>query len=112
MDEAVPQKLPSRWAGFGANLPSSLSNLAGPSSGVIDLPHDLSWSGRRRFDLANPVHRYMYHMTVLTSGVTLDHYTNWLNADLLRTDWSRLGLPRQLRRAWEERFPELKDDQG
>ncbi len=51
----------------------------------------------------------MYHMTVLTSGITLEHYTNWLNADLLRSDWDRLGLPRPLRRVWEERFPELRD---
>lgn len=101
------QGLPSRWAGVAETLPRSFGQLAGPGGGVVDLPHDLAWSGRRSFDLANPVQRYMYHMTVLTSGITSEHFTNWLNGDLLRSDWSRLGLPQPLRRVWEAQFPEL-----
>jgi hypothetical protein len=100
-------KLPSRWAGVEEILPESLGYLAGPSNGVVDLPFDLAWSGRRRFDLGNPVQRYMYHMAVLTSGITCEHFTAWLNADLLRADWAQLGLPRPLRGIWEDRFPEL-----
>ena len=84
---------------------ASLSHLAGPPGGVVELPHDLAWSGRRSFDLANPVQRYMYHMTVLTSGVTREHYTSWLNVDLLRSEWTSLGLPLPLRRVWEGHFP-------
>lgn len=113
MDEAGSKpKLPSRWAGVEETLPPVLGHLAGPAGGVVELPYDLAWSGRRSFDLADPVQRYMYHMTVLTSGVTLEHYTNWLNADLLRSDWGRLGLPRPLRRVWEKRFPELQGGQA
>jgi hypothetical protein len=113
MDEAGSKpKLPSRWAGVEETLPPVLGHLAGPAGGVVELPYDLVWSGRRSFDLADPVQRYMYHMTVLTSGVTLEHYTNWLNADLLRSDWGRLGLPRPLRRVWEKRFPELQGGQA
>jgi len=108
MDDAHGrQKLPSRWTGVEETLPASLSHLAGPPGGVVELPHDLAWSGRRSFDLANPVQRYMYHMTVLTSGVTREHYTSWLNVDLLRSEWTSLGLPRPLRRVWEGHFPEL-----
>jgi hypothetical protein len=88
-------------------LPLSLKYLAGPSGGVVDLPFDLAWSGRRSFDLGSSVQRYMYHMTVLTSGITTEHFTTWLNADLLKADWHRLGLPRPLRTLWERRFPEL-----
>jgi hypothetical protein len=99
--------LPSRWADVAGILPRSFGQLAGPVDGVVELPHDLAWSGRRSFDLANPVQRYMYHMTVLTSGITSEHFTNWLNGDLLRADWPRLGLPQLLRRAWEAQFPEL-----
>lgn len=106
-DARAKRNLPSRWVGVEETLPTSLSHLAGPPGGVVELPYDLAWSGRRSFDLANPVQRYMYHMTVLTSGVTREHYTSWLNVDLLRSDWTRLGLPRPLRRAWEYRFPEL-----
>jgi hypothetical protein len=103
----VKARLPSRWAGVEEILPQSLGYLAGPSSGVVDLPFDLAWSGRRSFDLGSPVQRYMYHMAVLTSGITPEHFTAWLNADLLRADWGRLGLPRPLRGIWEGRFPEL-----
>jgi hypothetical protein len=108
MESSDPRRgLPSRWAGVGAKLPPALENLAGPGSGVVELPVDLAWSGDRSFDLADPVQRYLYHVTVLTSAVTRDHYTSWLNAGLLRSDWSRLRLPRPLREIWQDHFPEL-----
>ena len=100
-------RLPSRWAGVGAKLPPALEQLVGPVDGVVELPLDLAWSGDRIFDLADPVQRYLYHVTVLTSAVTREHYTSWLNAGLLRGDWSRLRLPRPLREIWQEHFPEL-----
>jgi len=50
-----------------------LDRLVGPTDGVVELPLDLAWSGDRRFDLADPVERYLYHMTVLTSAVTREH---------------------------------------
>lgn len=100
-------RLPSRWAGVDARLPPTLENLTGPDGGVVELPADLAWSGDRCFDLADPGQRYLYHMTVLTSAVTREHYTRWLNASLLRGDWGRLRLPRPLREIWQERFPEL-----
>lgn len=74
---------------------------------MVELPPDLAWSGDRRFDLTDPGQRYLYHMTVLTSAVTPEHYTSWLNAGLLRGDWDRLRLPRPLREIWQEHFPEL-----
>jgi len=100
-------RLPSRWAGVGAKLPPALEQLVGPVDGVVELPLDLAWSGDRRFDLADPVQRYLYHMTVLTSAVTREHYTGWLNASLLCGDWSSLRLPRALRETWQAHFPEL-----
>jgi hypothetical protein len=101
-------RLPSRWAGVEAKLPPALDQLAGPGEGVVELPLDLAWSGERRFDLADPGQRYLYHMTVLTSAVTREHYTRWLNASLLSGDWSRLRLPRPLRETWQAHFPELR----
>jgi hypothetical protein len=100
-------KLPSRWAGVEAKLPPSLDELTGPSSGVVELPVDLAWSGDRSFDLTDPVQRYLYHVTVLTAAVTREHYTDWLNAGLLQADWGRMRLPRSLRTVWQEHFPEL-----
>lgn len=108
MDDAVARpKLPSRWANVGAKLPETLDRLNGPSGGVVELPVDLAWSGDRSFDLGDAQQRYLYQMTVLTAAVTPDHYTRWLNADLLRSDWARLRLPRPLRAVWDHHFPEL-----
>jgi hypothetical protein len=110
MDGSIPgvrQQFPPRWAGVGATLPPSLDQLAGPSHGTVELPVDLAWSGDRSFDLENPVDRYLYHMTVLTAAVTAEHYTRWLNAALLASEWERLRLPPPLREAWQQRFPEL-----
>jgi hypothetical protein len=73
----------------------------------VELPLDLAWSGNRNFDLADPAQRYLYHMTVLTAAVTREHYTGWLNAELLSGDWGTLRLPRVLREIWQEHFPEL-----
>lgn len=100
-------RLPSRWAGVGAKLPPSLDQFSGPADGVVELPVDLAWSGDRSFNLADPAQRYLYLMTVLTAAVTREHYTHWLNADLLRGDWNALRLPVPLRAIWHERFPEL-----
>lgn len=108
-DTAAIPKLPSRWAGVAAKLPENLDYLAGPSYGRVELPVDLAWSGDRSFDLGDAQQRYLYEMTVLTSAVTREHYTRWLNAELLRSDWDRLRLPRQLRAVWHDRFPELAE---
>jgi hypothetical protein len=108
VDMDATAKLPSRWAGVGETLPQSLEQLAGPSDGIVELPFDLAWSGRRSFDLSDEGQRYLYQMTVLTVGFEPEHYTGWLNSDLLRSDWSRLLLPRQLRDVWQDHFPELR----
>jgi hypothetical protein len=109
MEGVSSQRLPSRWAGVPALLPASLEALAGPPGGVVELPLDLAWSGDRSFDLTDSMQRYLYHMTVLTAAVTREHYTSWLNADLLQADWEllRQRLPMQLRDVWQQHFPEL-----
>jgi hypothetical protein len=113
MDETGTQpKLPSRWAGVGAKLPPSLGLLAGANGGTVQLPIDLAWSGDRHFDLADPVQRYLYHVAVLTAAVTPEHYTRWLNAELLRSDWASLRLPAPLRAVWHDHFPELAAEPG
>ncbi len=100
-------RLPSRWADVQGLLPASLESLTGPADGVVELPIDLAWSSERSFDLADPVQRMLYQMTVLNAAVTPEHYTRWLNADLLRSDWAGLRLPGPLRDTWQGRFPEL-----
>lgn len=108
MSRQPVSSLPSRWADVPAALPSALADLHGPVDGRVELPADLVWSGRRVFDLADETGRYLYYVTVLTCGVNREHYTAWLNADLLLELWPRLRLPRALRRIWQDRFPELE----
>jgi hypothetical protein len=112
MSQQDGRALPSRWAGVERSLPASLAALTGPADGMVELPPELAWSGRRAFDLAVAEQRYLYYMTVLTSGVTAAHYTHWLNPDLLVGEWAHLRLPRPLRRAWQEHFPELRTAAG
>jgi hypothetical protein len=107
MEGTQGQQLPSRWASVPKRLPASLDALTGPAGGVVELPFDLAWSGDRNFDLAKPDDRYLYYMTVLTAAITPEHFTQWLNADLLRSEWGRLVLPPRLRDIWQQRFPEL-----
>jgi hypothetical protein len=77
---------------------------------MIELPFDLAWSGRRLFNLDDSTQRYLYYMTILTAGITQEHYTKWLNERLLITEWRNLRLPRPLRQLWQERFSELSSD--
>jgi len=112
MSQSDGSELLSRWSGMERSLPPSLAALAGPASGVVELPPELAWSGRRAFDLAEAEQRYLYHMTVLTATVTPADYTRWLNPELLVAEWPRLRLPRPLRRAWQEQFPELRAAAG
>lgn len=108
MTSQTETPLPSRWADAAAIMPVSLSALTGPAVGEVVLPLDLAWSGRRVFDLSRPEQRYLFHMTVLTAAVRPEHYTRWLNADLLLSEWKGLRLPRALRALWQERYPELE----
>jgi hypothetical protein len=44
---------------------------------------------------------------VLTQARSIDDLCTWLNGELLLRIRPTLRLPPQLRRRWEERFPEL-----
>jgi len=39
----------------------------------------------QKTDVTTSRRRFMFDMTVLTSAVTREHYTSWLNASLLTT---------------------------
>ncbi|WP_328342383.1 hypothetical protein [Micromonospora sp. NBC_00421] len=85
----------------------SLTALAGPTAGVIILPRHLDWSGHAEYDLSRPARLASMYKVVLTEAGTVDDLNTWLHADLLRMLWPTLWLPPQLRRRWEEAFPEL-----
>ena len=87
----------------------SLAELSGPSAGNVELPHRMIWQEprHRRFDLDDPYQLCRVYEIVLREAIRLDELRTWLDAATLRRIWPDLYLPRGVRQAWEERFPEL-----
>jgi hypothetical protein len=89
------------------SVAESLDDLCGPDHGELDLPHELAWSGRRRFDLADDYDRAAAYKIILEEGRD-EHFRRLLNARLLRRHWTEIRPARQVRALWEGRFPELR----
>ena len=88
---------------------ADLAELQGPSGGTVELPLRLFWSAAdRRFDLSDPdMLRSMYEK-VLRAAIRTEDLTTFLNGSTLRDVWPDLFLPRDVRRAWEDRHPVLR----
>ncbi|HTU76978.1 MAG TPA: hypothetical protein VMG38_26000 [Trebonia sp.] len=90
-------------------VPSSLADLQGPGSGVVELPVRLYWSsGARQFDLADPDQVAAMYDAVIDGAAVIGDITRHLNAGLLARAWPYLGMSRAKRQAWENRFPVLR----
>jgi hypothetical protein len=87
----------------------NLADLRGPSEGAVELPLRLFWSAPdRTFDLDDvDMLRSMYEK-VLGTAVRMQDLTAFLNGARLIDVWPDLFLPRDVRRAWEERHPVLR----
>lgn len=87
-----------------------LTELHGPVTGVVELPHRMVWlpPEDRRFDLADPYDLTRVYEIVLREAVQFDELRDWLDAAVLQRLWPQLFLPRGVRRAWEERHPQLR----
>jgi hypothetical protein len=85
----------------------SLAELQGPDHGVLELPHELAWSGRRRFDLDDDYDRDAAYKIVFEEGRE-EHFRRFVNGTLLRRHWAEIHPARQVRALWEQRFPELR----
>ena len=84
-----------------------LELLAGPTSGVVELPRHLKWSGNSRYDLDAPGRIVDLYRTVLNEAATPDDLYAYLDQATLRRLWPSMWLPEAVRQAWEEQFPEL-----
>jgi hypothetical protein len=84
-----------------------LALLRGPTAGVVTLPPRLDWSGSPSYDLNSPGRLVDLYRTVLIEAIRPDDLHAYLDRATLRQLWSSLWLPQDLRRAWEQRFPEL-----
>jgi hypothetical protein len=88
-------------------VPVRLDDLQGPDHGMVTLPRDVAWSGRREFDLDDEYDRAAMYKIVLEEGQEADQ-RRLLNRRLIRRDWRDLFPARQVRALWEDRFPELR----
>lgn len=88
-------------------IPTDLDELRGPEHGVVTLPHEVAWSGRREFNLDDDYDRAAMYKIVLEEGQEA-HQRLLLNRKIIRREWGRLLPARQVRALWEDRFPELR----
>jgi|SRR5271165_3757524 len=93
---------------YRSRLPRSLEDLAGPTSGTVQLPLHVAWSGLTAFDLDKPKPRMSLYRVVLAEG-QCDDLMVYLNRELLVGQWPvlRTLVSRHIRSVWESAFPEL-----
>jgi hypothetical protein len=89
-------------------LPDTLGELAGPVTGVVQLPLRLDWSDRMVFHLEEPAERNLMYERVIREAMRADDLRMYLNESVLRQVWTLLFLPRGVRQSWEQRFPDLR----
>jgi hypothetical protein len=88
-------------------VPDSLEELTGATSGVVELPLRLDWSGQRRYDLCDPLQRNLMYEIVIRESMRVDDLRAYLDGRTLQRVWRQLWLPRKVRVLWESRFGEL-----
>jgi hypothetical protein len=93
-------------------LPASLSELAGPTSGVVSLPVRLHWGPDNSYDLGDDGETAVMYERVVREAHHREDLGAYLEAGRLRTLWPRLVLPPVVRRLWESRFPELRESRS
>lgn len=101
-------KPPSWTAHLPEWIPAALSDLCGPRDGVVELPLDLSWSGRAQYNVGSFRQRVALYHLVIVQGLR-KHYPQFLDAEYLKEAWPllRRRFGRGYTQAWERRFPEL-----
>jgi hypothetical protein len=87
--------------------PARLTDLTGPTSGLIDLPITIDWGPKRLYDMAEDSDRRIVYERVLREAATADEVAHFVNGVVLVEVWPRLFLPRRVRDIWQGRFPEL-----
>jgi hypothetical protein len=86
--------------------PARLADLTGPTAGTVELPITIDWGPKRLYDMSRDNDRRVVYEVVLQEAST-EEVGHYVNGVALAEVWPRLWLPRRVRQAWEERFPEL-----
>jgi hypothetical protein len=87
--------------GRPAVVARTLTELTGPSRGVVELPVRLMWSSDRTFDLGDPDDLLWMYENVLRETTRSEDLRRLIHGRTLRRVWRRLNLPRGVRQAWE-----------
>ncbi|BFU46879.1 hypothetical protein [Krasilnikovia sp. MM14-A1004] len=90
-------------------VPDRLDLLAGPTSGVVNLPRHLKWSGSSRYELDQPGRIADMYRAVINEAASPTDLHTYLDRAALTHLWPRMWLPVAVRQMWEERFPELAE---
>jgi hypothetical protein len=92
--------------GRGVAVAGDRAALRGPTTGTVELPIWLFWHPDRRFDLDEPGTLAWMYQIVLREAARAEDLA-CLNGERLIAVWPDLYLPGGVRRAWEDRHPEL-----
>jgi hypothetical protein len=88
-------------------LPTSLSELTGPTSGAVVLPRHIDWGPAYVYDLADESDIAVMYERVIREAQDANDLAAFLDAKTLLRLWRRLIIPQPARRQWEARFDEL-----
>ena len=102
MDDGV---LPSRWVEYERRVPSSLEDLRGQVTGLVELPLHVAWSGRRVYDVGDDDQRLVLYALLLAEAQRED-LERFVNRESLVSMWPRLRrlLGPHARREWERQL--------
>jgi hypothetical protein len=89
-------------------LPETLGELAGPVTGVVQLPLRLDWSERTEYHLDDGPELNVMYERVIREAARIEDLRSYLNEEVLRRVWGQLFLPARVRLSWEDRFPDLR----
>jgi len=86
--------------------PDSLSDLRGPTAGVVTVGPHIDTSLDPSYDVSNLQRARELYSATVRDGFVSDH-VRILDRGLLLRLWPQLNLPVRCRAIWEQRFPEL-----
>src|SRR5260370_15479785 len=97
--------LPSRWAEYERRVPSSLEDLRGQATGLVELPLHVAWSGRHVYDVGDDDQRLLLYALLLAEAQRED-LERFVHRESLVSMWPRLlrVLGPHARREWERKL--------
>ena len=97
--------LSSRWAEYERRVPSSLEDLRGQATGLVELPLHVAWSGRRVYDVGDDDQRLLLYALLLAEAQRED-LERFVHRESLVSMWPRLRrlLGPHARREWERKL--------